>query len=359
MGLPKDSNLNLYSKWKAGERNLITDVPGIKVGNVTVEDEAKDIHTGVTAILPHGGNLFQDKVMAGVSVINGFGKSIGLVQIDEIGSIETPIILTNTLNVGVAWNAVTRYMLAQNEDIGLKTGTVNCVITECNDGRINDIRGLHVTEENVTDAIAAADVDFEEGAVGGGTGMVCLGLKGGIGSASRIVPVDGKDYTVGALVMSNFGGAGNLVIGGKHYNTKCYSNTELFDLNKDKGSIIMVIATDIPLSERQLKRVAKRATISLGRVGSYCGNGSGDVAIAFTTANRLSHYSDKNILDMKMFYDEELDMVFESAVEAVEEAIISSLYHAKTKGGVLKKTWMGLQEFIETYGDGQNVEEAK
>ena len=359
MGLPKDSNLNLYSKWKAGERNLITDVPGITVGNVTVEDDEKDIHTGVTAILPHGGNLFQDKVMAGISVINGFSKSIGLVQIDEIGSIETPIILTNTLNVGVAWNAVIRYMLAQNEDIGLKTGTVNCVITECNDGRINDIRGLHVTEENVTDAIAAADVDFEEGAVGGGTGMVCLGLKGGIGSASRIVPVDGKDYTVGALVMSNFGGAGNLVIGGKHYNTKCYSNTELFDLNKDKGSIIMVIATDIPLSERQLKRVAKRATISLGRVGSYCGNGSGDVAIAFTTANRLSHYSDKNILDMKMFYDEELDMVFESAVEAVEEAIISSLYHAKTKGGVLKKSWMGLQEFIETYGDGQNVEAPK
>ena len=134
MGLPKESNLNLYSKWKPGERNLITDVPGVKVGNVTVEDYEKDIHTGVTAILPHEGNLFQDKVMAGVSVINGFGKSIGLVQIDEIGTIETPIILTNTLNIGVAWNAVTRYMLAQNEDIGIKTCTVNCVITECNDG---------------------------------------------------------------------------------------------------------------------------------------------------------------------------------------------------------------------------------
>lgn len=352
MGLPKDSSLNLYSKWQPGQRNLISDVPGVKVGHVTVEDDEKNIHTGVTAILPHEGNLFQDKVMAGVSVINGFGKSIGLVQIDEIGTIETPIILTNTLNIGVAWNAVTKYMLAQNEDIGIKTGTVNCVITECNDGRINDIRGLHVTEENVTDAIAAADADFEEGAVGGGTGMVCLGLKGGIGSASRIVPVDGKDYTVGALVMSNFGGAGNLVIGGKHYNTKCYDNSKLFEDNKDKGSIIMVIATDIPLSERQLKRVAKRAMISLGRVGSYCGNGSGDVGIAFTTANRLSHYSDKNILDMKMFYDEELDMVFESAVEAVEEAIVSSLYHAETKGGILKKSWMGLKEFMETYGDG-------
>lgn len=352
MGLPKDSNLNLYSKWQPGARNLITDVPGVKVGNVTVEDDEKNIHTGVTAILPHEGNLFQDKVMAGVSVINGFGKSIGLVQIDEIGSIETPVILTNTLNIGVAWNAVTKYMLAQNEDIGLTTGTVNCVITECNDGRINDIRGLHVTEENVTDAIAAADVDFAEGAVGGGTGMVCLGLKGGIGSSSRVVAVDGRDYTVGALVMSNFGGAGNLVIGGKHYNTACYDNSSLFDAQKDQGSIIMVIATDIPLSERQLKRVAKRATISLGRVGSYCGNGSGDVAIAFTTANRLAHYSDQNILDMKMFYDENIDMVFEAAVEAVEEAIVSSLYHAETKGGIRKKSWMGLQEFLETYGGG-------
>ncbi|MBQ8562511.1 MAG: P1 family peptidase [Firmicutes bacterium] len=352
MGLPKDSNLNLYSKWQPGARNLITDVPGVKVGNVTVEDDEKNIHTGVTAILPHEGNLFQDKVMAGVSVINGFGKSIGLVQIDEIGSIETPVILTNTLNIGVAWNAVTKYMLAQNEDIGLTTGTVNCVITECNDGRINDIRGLHVTEENVTDAIAAADVDFAEGAVGGGTGMVCLGLKGGIGSSSRVVAVDGRDYTVGALVMSNFGGAGNLVIGGKHYNTACYDNASLFDAQKDQGSIIMVIATDIPLSERQLKRVAKRATISLGRVGSYCGNGSGDVAIAFTTANRLSHYSDQNILDMKMFYDENIDMVFEAAVKAVEEAIVSSLYHAETKGGIRKKSWMGLQEFLETYGGG-------
>ena len=356
MGLPKESNLNLHSKWKPGERNLITDVPGVKVGNVTVEDEEKNIHTGATAILPHGGNLFRDKVMAAVSVINGFGKSIGLLQIDEIGSIETPIILTNTLNVGVAWNAVTKYMLEQNEDIGLTTGTVNCVITECNDGRINDIRGLHVTEENVRDAIEAADEDFAEGAVGGGTGMVCLGLKGGIGSSSRVVEVDGENHTIGALVMSNFGGAGNLVIGGKHYNTKCYSTRKLYEDNKDKGSIIIVIATDIPLSERQLKRVAKRATISLGRVGSCLGNGSGDVAIAFTTANRLAHYSDKKILDMKMFYDEELDMVFEASIEAVEEAIVSSLYHAETKGGVLNRSWMGLREFMETYGDGVGYE---
>lgn len=344
MGLPKDSGLKLYEKWPKGQRNLITDVPGVRVGNVTLDEG--DVHTGVTAVLPHGGNLFQDKVMAGVSVINGFGKSMGLVQIEELGTIETPVLLTNTLSVGTACAALTRYMLENNEDIGVTTGTVNCVVTECNDGRLNDIRGMHVTEAHVREALACAAEEFEEGAVGGGTGMVCLGLKGGIGSASRIVKVDGRDYTVGALVMSNFGAAGNLVIGGKHYDTrKCID-----ECRNDKGSIIMLIATDIPLSERQLKRVAKRAMIGLARTGSYCGNGSGDIAIAFTTANRLSHYSAVNIIDTKIFYDVNIDVVFESAAEAVEEAIISSLYHADTMTGIRGKTVMGLREFLEKYG---------
>lgn len=345
MGLPENCKLDLHSKWKHGTRNLITDVPGVKVGNVTVNDG--DIHTGVTAVLPHEGNIFQDKVMAGVSVINGFGKSIGLIQIDELGTIETPIILTNTLSIGTAWTALTKYMLRQNPDIGVKTGTVNCVITECNDGRMNDIRGLHVTEENVEEALKRADADFEEGAVGGGTGMVCLGLKGGIGSSSRIVNVDGKDYTVGALVMSNFGSPGNLVIGGRHYDTSKYDQFP----KKDEGSIIMLIATDIPLSERQLKRVSKRAAISLGRVGSICGDGSGDIAITFTTANRMKHYSEKNILESRMFFDENIDMVFESAVEAVEEAIISSLWHAETMDGIRGRRMLGLQDFIRSYGE--------
>ena len=347
MGLPENCNLDLHSKWKHGVRNLITDVPGVKVGNVTIHDSEKDIHTGVTAVLPHEGNIFQDKVMAGVSVINGFGKSIGLLQVDELGTIETPIILTNTLSIGTAWNALTKYMLRQNEDIGVSTGTVNCVITECNDGRMNDIRGLHVTEEHVEEALKRADVDFEEGAVGGGTGMVCLGLKGGIGSSSRIVKVDEKDYTIGALVMSNFGAPGNLVIGGKHYDTSKYDQFP----KKDQGSIIMLIATDIPLSERQLKRVSKRAMISLGRVGSYCGDGSGDIAITFTTANRMKHYNEKNILDTKMFFDENIDMVFEAAVEAVEEAIISSLWHAPTMDGIRGRRMLGLQDFIRIYGE--------
>ncbi len=382
MGLPKDSGLELHSRWPSGRRDLITDVPGVKVGQVTLIDQERDIHTGVTALIPHEGDIFHDKVMAGAAVINGFGKSTGLVQIEELGSIETPIIMTNTLSVGTAYDELVRYMLEQNEDIGTTTGTVNCVITECNDGRVNDIRGLHVKGEHVRKAISGASETFSEGCVGAGTGMVCLGLKGGIGSASRVLDIDGKSYTIGALITSNFGSAGNLVIGGRHYDTSVYDSrlkpagtgsgtvtgteaetgavTEAGGAEplagssdkKDKGSIIMLIATDIPLNERQLKRVAKRAMIALGRVGSYSGNGSGDIAIAFTTANRLSHYSDRRILDTRMFYDEDIDLVFEAAVEAVEEAIVSSLYHAETTVGIGGSYYMGLRDFISKYGDG-------
>ena len=343
MGLPENSGFDLHAKWPRGERDLITDVPGVKVGHVTLKEG--DIHTGVTAVLPHGGNCFQDKVMAGVSVINGFGKSVGLIQIQELGTIETPILLTNTLSVGTACEELTRYMLEGNPDIGVTTGTVNCVVTECNDGRLNDIRGLHVRPEHVREALANAREDFEEGDVGGGTGMVCLGLKGGIGSASRRVEVDGQTYTVGALVMSNFGAPGNLIIGGKHYDTNLGR-----DERKDEGSIIMLLATDIPLNERQLSRLAKRSMVALGRVGSYCGNGSGDIAIAFTTANRLPHYSEKNILETRMFYDENIDRVFVAGVEAVEEAIISSLYHAETTTGVRGNCYLGLRDFVARYG---------
>lgn len=343
MGLPENSGFDLHAKWPRGERDLITDVPGVKVGHVTLKEG--DVHTGVTAVLPHGGNCFQDKVMAGVSVINGFGKSVGLIQIQELGTIETPILLTNTLSVGTACEELTRYMLEGNPDIGVTTGTVNCVVTECNDGRLNDIRGLHVRPEHVRQALANASEDFEEGAVGGGTGMVCLGLKGGIGSASRRVEVDGQTYTVGALVMSNFGAPGNLIIGGKHYDTNLGREER-----KDEGSIIMLLATDIPLNERQLSRLAKRSMVALGRVGSYCGNGSGDIAIAFTTANRLPHYSEKNILDTRMFYDENIDRVFVAGVEAVEEAIISSLYHAETTTGIRGNCYLGLRDFVARYG---------
>lgn len=340
MGLDKESNI-VIGNLKKGQRNLITDVAGVKVGHLTLNDGG--IKTGVTAILPHEGNIFKEKVMASSCVINGFGKSMGIIQIEELGTIETPIIMTNTLSVGTAATGLTKYMLQQNEDIGNTTGTVNCVITECNDGRLNDIRGLHVKEEHVFEAIKNTSSEFEEGAVGSGTGMVCFGLKGGIGSSSRIVELDGNEFTIGALVMSNFGSIRDLMISGDKIGERIFKESRQ---EKDQGSIIIIIATDIPLSERQLKRVSKRAVIGLGRIGSHLGNGSGDICISFTTANKIKHYSDKNIIDMKMIDDEVIDKVFRGAVESVEEAVISSLYHAETTVGVNGNTRKSLREYL-------------
>lgn len=339
MGLDNGLNISIGSL-KKGKRNLITDVKGVKVGHVTLNDGK--IKTGVTAVLPHEGNIFKEKVMASSCVINGFGKSMGILQIEELGTIETPIIMTNTLSVGTAATGLVKYMLEQNEDIGSTTGTVNCVVTECNDGRLNDIRGLHVKEEHVYEAIKNASEDFEEGAVGSGTGMVCFSIKGGIGSSSRIVELDNKEYTLGAIVMSNFGSLKDLTISGDKAGERIYSQQQ----EKDKGSIIMIIATDIPLSERQLKRVSKRAVIGLGRTGSYLGNGSGDICISFTTANIIKHYSDTNIVSMKMLDDEAIDKVFRAAAEAVEESIISSMYHAETTVGINGNTRKALKDLL-------------
>lgn len=347
MGLPENKKIKLANKYPKGKRNKITDVPGVTVGQVTLEDEEKYIHTGVTAILPHQGNLFQDKVAAGVSIINAFGKSAGLIQIQELGTIETPIIMTNTFGVGTALNALTRYMLSQNEDIGATTSTVNCVVTECNDGVLNDIRGMHITEDHVCRALETAEKDFEEGACGSGTGMVCMGLKGGIGSASRVVKIKEKEYTVGALLMSNFGSYGNLKIGGKPVDVPAIDEEgKPAEPEKDKGSVIIVLATDLPLSSRQLNRVAKRATVGLARVGSYLGNGSGDIAVAFSTANRIPHYCEEGLVDIRMTHDDALDCVFEAVAEAVEEAVISSLYHAKTTSGIRGKVIHSVCEYL-------------
>ncbi len=341
MGLPENSGLELHSLHPRGRRNLISDVPGVLVGHKTVTD-GKDIHTGVTAILPHGGDLFHDKLTAGVAVINGFGKSTGLVQIKELGTLETPILMTNTLSVGTCMTAMVKYMLARNEDIGVSTGTVNCIVTECNDGKLNDIRGLHVQEGDVEDALASVSADFEEGSIGAGTGMCCLGLKGGVGSSSRTLEVDGNTYTVGAIVLANFGNSGFLTIGGDHIGRRI----SRMHTQPEQGSSIMVLATDVPLNERQLERVAQRSMLALGRTGSCCGNGSGDIAIAFSTANHYPHYSDEKILPTRYFHDAEIDDIFECAIESTEEAIISALYHAKTTHGIRGTTVTSLRDHL-------------
>ncbi len=340
MGLQKDSKIQIGSI-KKGNKNLITDVKGVKIGHVTLNDG--NIKTGVTAILPHGGNMFKEKVMASVSIINGFGKSIGLLQIEELGNIETPIMMTNTLSVGTVAEGLVRYMLSENEDIGTTTGTVNCVVTECNDGKLSDIRGLHVKTEHVLQAISNADTDFEEGAVGAGTGMVCFGLKGGIGSSSRIVELDNKEYTIGSLVLANFGSKKHLTINGDKIGERI---NEASKNDPDQGSIIIIIATDIPLNERQLKRIANRSVLGLARTGSYLGNGSGDICISFTTANKLKHYSQTNIIDMKMIDENSIDEIFKAVGESVEESIISALYHAETTTGINGRTINGLKEYL-------------
>ena len=348
MGLPDNSTLRLFNLFLKGPKNLITDVSGVTVGHCTLK--AGTIYTGVTAIIPHPGDTFHEKLTAAVSVLNGFGKSAGLIQIQELGTLETPILMTNTLSVGTALNALVKYMLERNADIGVDTGTVNCVVTECNDSRLNDIRGLHVTEADARAALDAAAEDFAEGCVGAGTGMCCLGLKSGIGSASRLLEADGQRYTVGSLVLSNFGASGHLTIGGDHIGRRIRmrmgAQAYRDQMDKDQGSIIIVLATDVPLNERQLERVARRSMIALGRVGSYCGNGSGDIAIAFSTAQRHPHYSDKSILSDRHFFDDDIDVVFEAAIEATEEAIVSSLYHAETTRGFGEREFKSLREFL-------------
>ena len=329
-------------KLPKGALDKISDVPGVTVGHCTLADGV--VQTGVTALLPHPGDIFHEKVLAASHVINGFGKTTGLVQIDELGTLETPILFTNTLSVGTAQTALVKYMLEKNPDICETTGSVNPVVCECNDCGLNDIRGLHVTEQHVFAALADCKADFAEGAVGAGRGMRCHGLKGGIGSASRVVALDGKDYTIGALVMSNFGSAGNLTVDGRHLGRDI--KAMLDGKKKDQGSIIMLLATDIPLSERQLKRICRRAGVGLARTGSFYGNGSGDIAIAFTTANRVPHFGKGAFVSMQMMDDDKIDPVLEMSAEAVEEAIISSLWHAETLTGRAGRVQHGLRECL-------------
>ncbi|WP_427339795.1 P1 family peptidase [Caloranaerobacter sp. DY30410] len=328
-----------------GEKNAITDVKGVKVGHVTLDNGS--VKTGVTAILPHEGNIFKDKVIAASHVINGFGKTTGTIQIEELGTIETPIILTNTLSVGLASDALIEYMLKENEDIGVTTGTVNPVVCECNDGYLNDIRGRHVKKEHVFEAIQNADVEFEEGAVGAGTGMSCYGLKGGIGSASRQIELNSEIYTVGILVLSNFGKKENLIVNGVRVGKMISERDKVKHNESDKGSIIIILATDIPMTSRQLKRISRRAVIGLSRTGSYMGNGSGEIVIGFTTSNRVNHYEKETMINIKMFNENKIDVVFRAVAEATEEAILNSLICADTTKGRDGHIRYSLKEYID------------
>lgn len=313
-----------------GPLNKISDVPGVTVGHCTLADG--DVQTGVTALLPHPGDTFHDKVLAASHVINGFGKTIGLVQIDELGTLETPILFTNTLSVGTAATALVKYMLDRCPDICETTGSVNPVVCECNDSGLNNIRGLHVTEENVFAALADCRADFAEGAVGAGRGMRCHGLKGGIGSSSRALELDGQTFHMGALVLSNHAKFDDLIIAGVPVARRLEQAAQV-PPHEDKGSIITVLATDVPLSERQLGRVARRALVGLSRTGSFCGNGSGEIVIAFSTGNHLLHYPQSDLVTLRAVSETKMDLLFRAAAECVEESVLSSLLHAETVTG--------------------------
>ena len=311
-----------------GPRNLITDVPGVPEGHETLHDG--EVHTGVTAISPHPRAGVPENCLAGAPLVHACGKSIGLVQVQALGTLETPILLTTTLSVGTVSTALVEYMLERNDDIGLDAGTVNSLVMECNDARLSDIRGLHVTKEHARAALDAAAETFAEGDVGAGAGMVCYSLKGGIGSASRLCRLYGETYTVGALVMTNFGTLRDLRVAGDPVGERLFWQEAA---QKDKGRIIVVIATDVPLSARQQERGAKRAQSGIARTGGISGNGSGEIALAFTTGNKLAHYSSDRLESIRLVYEEDIDEVFRAAIESVDEAIISSMLHANAVTG--------------------------
>jgi len=351
-GRPRARDLGIQpGAGSSGTLNAITDVAGVRVGHTTLV-AGDTVRTGVTAILPHAGNLFRQKVAGAVFVGNAFGKLAGSTQVQELGTIESPIVLTNTLAVGVAVDAVVRWTLAQpgNENVR----SVNALVGETNDGGLNDIRGLHVTREHVTSAITSArEGTVEEGAVGAGTGTVAFGWKGGIGTSSRRVRQQNDEWTVGVLVQSNYGGrltiagvpvwkeltppsaaaknAANLERGTANPEPRT-SHAERRTPNAD-GSCMIVVATDAPLDARNLERLAARAIFALARTGSTYSNGSGDFAIAFSTHSSLRVTTTDGPQPRTVLPTDSVSGLFEAVLDATEEAIYNSLLRATDTTG--------------------------
>jgi D-aminopeptidase len=339
--------------FRTGKLNAITDVAGVRVGQVTLI-VADSIRTGVTAVLPHDGNLFQEKVPAAIFVGNGFGKLVGSTQVEELGQIETPILLTNTLSVWDAADGVVDYILALpgNE----KVRSVNPIVGETNDGGLNDIRGRHVTRLHAVEAIRNAESGaVEEGCVGAGTGTVCFGWKGGIGTSSRVIPSSLGGFTIGVIVQTNFGGVLDIagVPVGKELGRFSYRDEVK---NPGDGSCMIIVATDAPLNSAQLKRLARRATLALGRTGSAMSHGSGDYVIAFSTSPDVRIRPDDNrIQSIPRLREDDLSPLFQAVVESTEEAVYNSLLKARTISGYHGTTVEALpvekvREILRKYG---------
>lgn len=321
---PFEQHAQNYWQLPTGPKNTICDVAGVKVGHA--QNMRGSARTGVTALLPMEGNIYAHKLPAGCAVINGFGKSAGLVQVAELGEIETPILFTNTFGVGTGTQALIKHAIAQNPKIGRQGPTVNPVVFECNDGRVNDIQAVGIDEALVETAMGQADTDFAQGTVGAGTGMCTFGFAGGIGSASRLVDLGGQNFTLGAFVLSNFGQRSSLRVFGQspaHYRGED---------SADKGSIIIVMATDLPMDSLQLTRLSRRAGAALGRLGSHFGHQSGDIALAFSTQNSRSLECDALVTQQRVA-DRYMDKIFMAGVEATEHAILNALWHGEPHNG--------------------------
>jgi D-aminopeptidase len=316
----------------SGPLDTLADVPGVSVGHCTLDQGV--VQTGVTVIKPHGGDLFMNKVPAGLAVINGFGKSMGLVQVQELGVLETPIALTGTLAVGTIATALTRHAIRQQPEIGRGLPTVNPLVFECNDGYLNDAQAFAVQEVHLQQALAAAGTDVAQGSVGAGRGMSAFGVKGGIGSASRITA---QGHTVAALVLSNFGRPESLILNGRQVGRELQARLirrlRAPEPGPERGSIIIILATDAPLDSRQLQRVAKRAGAGLARTGSDYGHGSGDIALAFSTACTVPQDARAPMPALPMLHETQLDALFQAAAEATEQAIVNALFAATAVNG--------------------------
>lgn len=322
-----------------GALNSICDVPGVRVGHCTVDDDRHK--TGVTVVLPCEHDIFREKLVAACHVLNGFGKTAGLMQISELGTLETPIALTNTLNVGLVHDATVEYMCRQAEQHGYAITSVNPVICECNDASLNDIRHRAVGQREVFAAIDCASTQFAEGDVGAGKGMTCHDLKGGIGSSSRIVEIDGERFTVGVLVQTNHGSLSDLRIDGQPVGQEI--ERRIHEDTPDQGSCIMIVGTDLPVTARQLGRIIRRCSVGLARLGSYIGHGSGEVMVGFSTANRIPQSA--GCMSLRCIHESQINKAFRAVAEATEEAVLHSMLAAGQVTGYSGKIRRSLREF--------------
>lgn len=322
-----------------GERNSIADVPGVTVGHCTVDNDRHK--TGVTVVIPCEDDIFKRKMVAACHVLNGFGKTTGLMQIQELGTLESPIALTNTLNVGLVHDALVEHLCQTAEKNGYAIRSVNPVVAECNDASLNDIRHRAVGQTEVFAAIASASADFEQGDVGAGKGMTCHDLKGGIGSSSRIIEIGNQRYTLGVLALTNHGSLSDLTISGQTVGMDI--ERQIREDTPDEGSCILILATDLPVSSRQLGRILRRCSVGLARLGSFIGHGSGEVFIGFSTANRVPEEAD--CFSLNCIHESHINTAFRAAAEATEEAILQSMLRAKTVTGYSGKVRRSLAEF--------------